>query len=48
MSAVKLTDEQRAVVHHEGDHARVSAVAGSGKTHQDVKPPPALSLSPGD
>lgn len=29
---MKLTDEQRAIVEHEGGHARVLAVAGSGKT----------------
>lgn len=28
----RLTDEQLAVVHHDSGHARVSAVAGSGKT----------------
>jgi superfamily I DNA/RNA helicase len=27
-----LTEEQLAVVHHAAGHARVSAVAGSGKT----------------
>nr|WP_283101696.1 ATP-dependent helicase [Halomonas populi] len=27
-----MTDEQRAVVHHDGGHARVAAVAGAGKT----------------
>ncbi|MDT0618510.1 ATP-dependent helicase [Salinisphaera sp. P385] len=31
-----LTQEQLAVVHHEQGHARVSAVAGSGKTHTMV------------
>lgn len=29
---MRLTDEQRAVVEHAGGHARVAAVAGSGKT----------------
>ena len=29
---MKLTDEQQAIVEHEGGHARVLAVAGSGKT----------------
>ncbi|GHE22587.1 ATP-dependent helicase [Halomonas urumqiensis] len=29
---MRLTDEQRAVVEHQGGHARVAAVAGSGKT----------------
>ncbi|MCB0597233.1 MAG: ATP-dependent helicase [Lewinellaceae bacterium] len=30
--AVKLTDEQQAIVEHDGGHAKVLAVAGSGKT----------------
>lgn len=29
---MQLTEEQRRIVHHSGGHARVSAVAGSGKT----------------
>ncbi len=29
---MKLTEEQQRIVHHAGGHARVSAVAGSGKT----------------
>ncbi|HSH57643.1 MAG TPA: UvrD-helicase domain-containing protein, partial [Halomonas sp.] len=29
---MRLTDEQRAVVEHGAGHARVAAVAGSGKT----------------
>ncbi|WP_262927272.1 ATP-dependent helicase [Phytohalomonas tamaricis] len=30
--SVPLTQEQQAVVHHDGGHARVAAVAGAGKT----------------
>ena len=30
--AMNLTDEQLRIINHSGGHARVSAVAGSGKT----------------
>jgi len=32
MADVQLTEEQCKIVHHQGGHAKVSAVAGSGKT----------------
>ncbi len=30
--SIKLTDEQQAIIEHQGGHAEVLAVAGSGKT----------------